>query len=311
ALAVARSAGTIIREAFYANSRNAYDSTNIDTKQENHADLVTITDKKVQEHIHETLVRNYPSHKFLGEESIGVTKEALTDDWTWCVDPIDGTTNFVHGLPLVCTCIALILNKEVMVGVVYNPILNDCFYAVKGKGAFYNNTSLPDHPSTIDASYQRLPLQQPPRPLGSNLSTLLGATEYGSDLSDPTLESKLTTIRRTLSGSEGLRGIRSLGTAGLNMCMVARGSVDVYWETGFYIWDIAAASLIVREAGGSVVNWTIPDSSRHESSDGHVRGEWLDLMARNAIAIRPASKDSDVDKVVAQLRSMLEPVRLR
>lgn len=108
------------------------------TKTSN-TDLVTETDQAVEKLLIEGLSKAFPSHKFIGEESAAAgQKYTLTDAPTWIIDPIDGTTNFVHRIPLVAICLGLTINKEPVIGIVYNPITNEIFSAIKGRGAFKN-----------------------------------------------------------------------------------------------------------------------------------------------------------------------------
>ncbi|KAI9015083.1 hypothetical protein BC832DRAFT_524984, partial [Gaertneriomyces semiglobifer] len=201
------------------------------------ADLVTQTDTKVEALIFSTLRQKYPSHKFVGEESVSASEDKKTgiaddDVPTWVIDPVDGTTNFVHGFPFVAVCIALVLNRVPIVGVVYNPILDEMFHAVRGQGAKLNDTPLPLPPT--------LPLP--------SLATALVATEYGSDRQPSILTPKFNALHKVVASP--VRGVRSMGSAALTMCYVAKGVLDAYWEAGVHAWDVAASTVILREAGG-------------------------------------------------------------
>jgi fructose-1,6-bisphosphatase/inositol monophosphatase family enzyme len=163
----------------------------------------------------------FPTYKFVGEEGVAAEDDpsasTLTDAKTWVVDPVDGTTNFVHGFPFVAVSIALLQNKKPIIGVVYNPILDELFSALESHGAHLNS--------------QYLPLL-PPTPLESLEASLL-ATEYGYER-DGKLDRKLETISSALKSPA--RGIRSLGSAALEACYVARGCLDAYWEAGVHMW---------------------------------------------------------------------------
>ncbi|TVU46310.1 hypothetical protein EJB05_05836 [Eragrostis curvula] len=135
AVEAAKNAGQIIRNGFYQ-------TKNVEHKGQ--VDLVTETDKACEDLIFNHLRKHFPDHKFIGEETsaaLGATAD-LTDDPTWIVDPLDGTTNFVHGFPFVCVSIGLTISKVPTIGVVYNPIMNELFTAVRGKGAFLNDSPI-------------------------------------------------------------------------------------------------------------------------------------------------------------------------
>ncbi|KAJ3410734.1 hypothetical protein HDV05_003454 [Chytridiales sp. JEL 0842] len=250
------------------------------------SDLVTETDKAVEKVVFEYLRRHFPEYEFLGEES--ASSSTLTDRKTWVVDPVDGTMNFVHGFPYVALSIALLHHKQPTLGVVYNPILNELFTASLHSGSFLNNQPLPLHP---------------PTPL-SALSEALVATEYGY-CRDGNLDSKLETIKGVLKAPT--RGIRSLGSAALEACYVARGALDAYWEAGVHVWDVAAAAIIVRESGGLMVNFE-PQVSVLDGKEVPERAteERLDLGCRKFLAVRAMPEGVEgVDRVVRMVRGHL------
>ncbi|KAJ3118423.1 Inositol monophosphatase 2 [Nowakowskiella sp. JEL0407] len=293
ARSVAKEAGKILKSAFYANPSSIL-------KNENHADLVTATDRQIELYIFSELRQHYPTFEFIGEENVSQAEEKsvldkITNAPTWVVDPIDGTTNFVHGVPSVCICIALVENQIPKVGVVYNPILEDEFYGVIGQGAFLSNPLLPVNSETGDNVF-RLPLRNN-GPLGP-LSNMLVVTEYGSDLRLKTVSAK-TDILNAVIVNGPVRGARGWGTAAIDMCHIARGSCDVYWEAGLHVWDFAAAAVIVRESGGVVVNWTNRDPT------GKVKDEGLQLGARNILVVRTGT-DAEIEKVVGEIRNFLD-----
>ncbi|KAL1919279.1 uncharacterized protein VTP21DRAFT_1971 [Calcarisporiella thermophila] len=280
AIQLAKNAGVIIRDGI---QRRYTGNISVCSKDGNPSDLVTETDQAVEKFVKQEIAKTYPKHKFVGEESVAAgEKSILTASPTWIVDPIDGTANFVHGYPFVAISIGLLINKEATLGVIYNPILDELYTAVKGHGAYLNNTT-------------RLPLSHPhpPPPLPS-LASCLVSTEYGSNRAPEVLAKKMASIKNLISahGPENPKGgsvhsIRSLGSAALNMCMVARGVTDVYWEIGCWEWDVAAGTVIVREAGGAVV-------SAGPLSDGRKPTEISDaelLFGRKYLAIRAASRE--------------------
>ena len=149
------------------------------------------------------------------------------------VDPLDGTTNFVHRFPFVCTSIALVIQKEIVVGVVYNPVLKEMFTAVKGKGAFLN-----DQPTQVSEK--------------DKLEQALLATEIGVSRDDEVMDAIFSRIRNVTAR---MRSIRCAGACALNLCSVACGRIDVMYEVGFGgCWDCAAGALIVTEAGGQMLD---------------------------------------------------------
>ncbi|CAF1328161.1 unnamed protein product [Rotaria sordida] len=192
------------------------------------ADLVTEFDQRVEEVLIKNLREKFPTHKFIGEESTSIeTKTIFSNDPTWIIDPIDGTTNFVHGLPFIAISVALAINKQVVLGVIYNPIVDDLYSAVQGKGAFKNGRP-------IQCSKQTK----------LSLSQILG--EYGPSRDANILEVKCKNLQVII---EKVHSIRAVGSAALNLCLVAEGACDAYFEYGVHIWDYAAGDLIAREAG--------------------------------------------------------------
>ncbi|OAD65631.1 hypothetical protein PHYBLDRAFT_176020 [Phycomyces blakesleeanus NRRL 1555(-)] len=291
AIKLARDSGVIIKNAL--DSRMAGTGARIEAKYDNPTDLVTETDQAVEQFIKERLASTYPDHKFIGEETMAAGAQTeFTAHPTWIVDPIgmvkipfvvpysnvtrvcllDGTTNFIHGFPFVAVSIGLTIDRESVLGVVYNPLLDELYSAVKGQGAYLNETV-------------RLPLFQPAPPL-VDLGHCLVATEVGSDRTPEVLTAKMETLHALMrkkrsvqdKGSAEAHSIRATGSAALNMCCVAKGVVDVYWEVGCWEWDVAAAIVILREAGGLVLSG---HNDRQEQDVG--------LFGRKFLAIRPAA----------------------
>ncbi|KAI0694417.1 hypothetical protein BC835DRAFT_1349476 [Cytidiella melzeri] len=241
---LARQAGELI----LAGSQAILQSGNVDEKK-NSVDLVTEYDVKVEELVKGELRKKYPSFDFIGEESYAAgQRPPLVDTPTFCVDPIDGTTNFVHGFPHVCVSIGLIYRKSPVLGVIYNPFLDSLYTGVQGQGAFLTQRG---------QGPLKLPLAVP-LPLPSLSQALLGV-EWGSDRSGSIVRIKGESFAR-LAGNpkEGVEGgrmahsLRSLGSAALNFCMVAQGGLDMYHEIGCWPWDICAGAVIAQEAGGLV-----------------------------------------------------------
>lgn len=189
----------------------------------------------------------------------------LTNHPTFICDPIDGTVNFVHGYPYVCISLGFTVSKRPVVGVIYNPFTTTLYSAIKGHGAFLNHNT-------------RLPLKQKPEPL-QGLSNALVAVEWGSDREGVNWDVKTKTFARLgMPREEGgamVHSLRSLGSAALNLCAVACGTMDVYWEAGCWAWDVAAGWVILEEAGGMVV-------------DGNPGGWKPEVDGRKYMAVRAA-----------------------
>ncbi|MBN3279042.1 IMPA2 monophosphatase, partial [Polyodon spathula] len=212
-------------------------------------DLVTETDRLVEDLIISSLREKYPSHRFIGEESSAAGEKCLlTDSPTWIIDPIDGTCNFVHSFPMVAVSIGFAVNKELEFGVIYHCLEENLYTARKGHGAFCNGTQLQVSKET-------------------DMSKALILTEIGAKRDPNTLKIFAGNMERLLKAQ--VHGIRVIGSATLALCQVASGAADAYYQFGLHCWDIAAAAVIIREAGGNVI-----DTS----------GGPLDLMSRRIVA---------------------------
>ena len=190
------------------------------------ADLVTEYDKNIQEQLKAGLKKILPEAKFIGEEGSG---DELTDKgFAFVVDPIDGTTNFIKDYHHSAISVALLKDKEVVAGVVYNPYLDEIFSAIKSQGAFCNGKRISVSSSPI-----------------SNALVLFGSSPYQKDLFPKTLEVISEYFYQALD-------IRRSGSAALDLCCVACGRADIFLELQVSPWDFAAGKLIVEEAGGIV-----------------------------------------------------------
>ncbi|KAG8163441.1 hypothetical protein KVR01_006738 [Diaporthe batatas] len=254
-------------------------------EKENAVDIVTKTDTDVEAFIHGSISKAYPSHKFIGEEtySAGSSKEYLIkdDEPTWCVDPLDGTVNYTHLFPMFCVSIAFILGGRPVIGVIYAPFLNQLFSSCRGRGAFLNEA-------------QRLPLV-PSVPIPANAPKgCVFSCEWGKDRRDPdsgegNLGRKLesfTNMAVEVGGRGGkggmVHGVRSLGSATLDLAYTAMGAFDIWWEAGCWEWDVAAGIAILDEAGGLVTTANPPeDPATAAVPDAR-------LGSRLYLAIRPA-----------------------
>lgn len=189
----------------------------------NDNDVVTVADKESEAFVLAYIREHFPSHGIISEESGSDHDER---EWRWVIDPLDGTTNFSAGLPAFCVSIALEHNREAVAGVVYSPYLGECFYAVKGAGAWLNG-------KRIRCSEKKV------------LSEAVVATGTPYDRADNP-DNNLTEISRM---APRVRGIRRMGSAAIDLCYTAAGFFDAYWELNLNLWDVSAGQLIAKEAG--------------------------------------------------------------
>ena len=191
-------------------------------------DLVTDVDLELQELIREGIARRFPEHIVLGEE--GEQEEGAQEaEYLWLVDPLDGTTNYVHGHPCFCVSLAWAHRGEVALGCVYDPLRNELFYAAKGEGATLNGT-----PLTVSST-------------SSLISSLLST---GFPYERATLrDSNVTYLGKLINK---IQGVRRSGSLALDLAYVAAGRLDGHWEFHVKPWDTAAGGLMVQEAGGQM-----------------------------------------------------------
>ncbi|MCC5914439.1 MAG: inositol monophosphatase [Balneolaceae bacterium] len=202
----------------------------LNTREKGHHDLVTDADFATEAAVLKIIRNHFPEDEILAEET--EAHEKLTDARTWIVDPIDGTTNFAHDFPVYCVSVALWEGKQPKVGVVIEVNRNEEFTAVAGEGAFLNGEKI----SVSDTSSPR--------------DAFLGTGFPYNDLS--LVEPYLNLFRHLMDEAQG---IRRPGAATFDLCCVASGRFDGFFEYSLQPWDVAAASLIVREAGGLVSDW--------------------------------------------------------
>lgn len=229
AVRAARSAGNVMLRAY-----SRLDSLNIETKERN--DFVSEVDRQAEAIIIDTLSRAYPQHAFLGEET-GQSGNSGSE-FIWIIDPLDGTTNYLHGFPQFAVSIALKHKDRIEQAVVYDPIKDELFTASRGGGAYLNS--------------RRLRV--------TTLKTLEGAL-LGTGIpfrDDQPIEPFIATMRAMLGP---IAGIRRAGSAALDLAYVAAGRLDGYWEFDLKPWDMAAGLLLVREAGGMVADFAGGDNS--------------------------------------------------
>lgn len=191
-------------------------------------DLVSEADLASQQAIYEIIHRAFPNHDFLGEEGDPSENAQLESEFRWIVDPLDGTINYVHRLPAFSVSVALECRGEVQVGVVYDPIADECFSAVRGAGAFLNGEKI--YVSNCES-----------------LREALAAASFSAGVARDSEE-----ISRFLDVLVKCQALRRMGSAALNLAYLATGRLDAYWATSVKVWDVAAGLLLVREAGGLI-----------------------------------------------------------
>ncbi len=194
----------------------------VTSKNNDPANLVTETDKAIELKIRKMLNKNFPSHKIIGEE---FSKDVVgKKDFVWAIDPIDGTTNYIHGLPFCCISIGLWDGQGPLVAALYNPLLKQLFTAIRGKGAWLNQ-------KPIKTSNQK------------KLKDAFGALGWMN------MDDGIKLFADIVKNS---RRPRVLASSALQICLVASGNLDYYATTDVKIWDFAAAVLVLTEAGGQV-----------------------------------------------------------
>ncbi len=225
AVKAARAAGAIINRA-------ALDVESVRISQKQVNDFVTEVDHAAEQVIIETLLTAYPDHGIWAEES-GKTHGKQDADQVWIIDPLDGTTNFIHGFPIYCVSIALAVRGKVEQAVIYDPSRNDLFTATKGRGAYMNERRMRVSKRN-DLRQCLISTGFPFRP-GDNFNNYL---------------------RMMADVMQRTAGLRRPGAAALDLAYVAAGFTDGFFETGLSPWDVAAGSLLVTEAGGLIGNFT-------------------------------------------------------
>src|SRR5579859_3590780 len=235
AVKAAKAAGKI-QKKYYGRVKH------IQYKSKNKLNLVTEVDHLCEETVFSLLKGKFPSHNFWGEES---GREKNRSNYTWLVDPLDGTTNYAHSYPFFCCSIALVLGQEPVAGVVYDALRNECFTAEKGQGAFLNGRRLKvSQTKTLAESL-----------LCTGFAYAVRETHYNLD-----------NFKRFVLTAQG---VRRDGSAAMNLAYVAAGRFEGFWERGIQAWDMAAGVLMVEEAGGKVTDIT---------------GKPFNLLAQNALA---------------------------
>ena len=218
AIRLATNAGTYLKDHL---------QDDITVEHKGRIDLVTNMDCRIQERIVGEIERAWPGHSILAEESCSKKGDS---EYAWIIDPIDGTTNFIHHIPFFCISIAVTKSGQPFIGVCYNPISGDLFYAQEGQGAYQNR--------------RRIYVSATEKLLDSLVAT-------GFPYTAGNLDAIIARFSCILSRAQG---IRRLGSAELDLCFVAAGAFDAFWEEGLKPWDMAAGVTILKEAGGVVTS---------------------------------------------------------
>lgn len=220
---------TVCEEAVRAAGKALLDRLGtVRAREKGRADLVTEADLASQDIVARTIQGAFPQHDFLGEEGDGRPPAARRSPYRWIVDPLDGTTNYVHGVPQFGVSLALEHAGELLVGAVFFPLAEECYIASAGGGAWLNGRRL--HASRT-----------------ARLSDALAAVSLPYQIPPDNPD-----LRVFLRAIQVCQGVRRTGCASLNLCYVAAGRFDFFWSYSTKIWDVAAGVLIVREAGGLV-----------------------------------------------------------
>ncbi|KAJ9649708.1 hypothetical protein H2199_000487 [Coniosporium tulheliwenetii] len=240
AINLGKSAGKILLDAAKLRYGDDRPEERAHIEKENAVDLVTQTDEDVEAYVKSQIAQKYPSHKFIGEEtySKGASRDYLiNDEPTWCVDPLDGTVNYIHLFPMFCVSIGFIVNGKATIGVICAPFLDQLFSACVGRGSWLNET-------------QPLPLVRnpvPPLPITAP-SGCIFSCEWGKDRRDrpdSNMHRKVESFVNMAAeiggrGGKGgmVHGVRSLGSATMDLAYTAMGAFDIWWEGGCWEWYV-------------------------------------------------------------------------
>jgi myo-inositol-1(or 4)-monophosphatase len=249
AVRLAREAGAIQRERYETDFEIRTKSASID--------LVTEVDQACEALIVAAIGAERPSDAILAEEGGGADREGA--EWRWIIDPLDGTTNFAHGYPRFCVSIGVERHDEREVGVVYDPLLDELYTAIRGEGAQLNGRTL-----RVSAE--------------PDFGNSLLATGFAYDIRK-TMEDNLNHFAHVIKQA---RAVRRDGSAALDLCYVAAGRFDGFWEMKLQPWDVAAGLLIVEEAGGTISDMRGGPAMRSGretvASNGHIQAKLIDLL---------------------------------
>ncbi len=250
-MAISKEAGEIVREGFHQNLKIEYKS--------NESDLVTNIDKASEKLITDFVKKKYPSHGILAEEGGNIKDGA---EYIWIIDPLDGTVNFAHGLPIFSISIGIQKNGKTIAGVVYDIEQNILYSAESGGGSFANDEKI----KVSD---------------NSNIAHSILVTGFPYNIH----QNPFNALEKFVSFTRKARGIRRLGSAAIDFCYVARGVFDGFWEVYLNPWDICAGKFILEEAGGIVTNFNGEqigvDSKQILASNGKIHDSMLEILKQS------------------------------
>jgi myo-inositol-1(or 4)-monophosphatase len=250
------------------------------TEKSSVADIVTEFDVAVENLLKDSILKKFPDHEFLAEES-AADGQVLTDKPTWIIDPIDGTANFVGGFPCFCVSIGFAVNKEVLYGIIYNPLTDEIFYAEKGQGAFLERRkSGTKEKLDISARKGRMRLSDSLISIGFGVP-IIRANTTDSEV----VKFQELILENTRRLQRSCREIRRIGSAALDLCYVAAGRTDAYSEFGVKEWDVAAGLLILNESGGIITQ---------------VNGQKFDMAGRNILACCNPDLAAELSSILLQ-----------
>ncbi len=225
-------------------------------EEKGRADLVTETDRAIEELLVGSIRSRYPDHRIVAEEGSNNTGSSA---YTWVIDPLDGTTNYAHGVPLFCVSLGVLQGEAPLFGVVYDPLRGELFTAYRERGAYCNG--------------RRLQVSQTP-----SLDAALLTTGFPYDrFTQP--DNNIAEFSRMVLH---IQGVRRTGSAALDLCYVAAGRTDGHWELGLHPWDTAAGALLVAEAGGRLSDWQNRDwtlwNPRLVASNGLIHAQIVKVL---------------------------------
>ena len=267
AIKAARAAGSLINRA-------ALDLEVLKVGQKGPNDYVSEVDQAAENAIIDVLLEAYPGHAILAEES-GRERGARHSEYVWIIDPLDGTTNFIHGFPVYAVSIALAFKGKVEQAVVYDPTRNDMFYASRGRGAFLND-----------------------RRLRVSKRTRISDSLIGTGFPFRKGDNFKRYVKMFEEVMQSCAGLRRPGAAALDLCYVAAGYYDGFFETGLNPWDIAAGSLMITEAGGLIGNFTGEADFLYQrevvAGNPKVYGQLVQILAPYTRVIKEADKSAAI-----------------
>lgn len=256
AVRIARLAGTLLKNRFHTHFSVHYKNA----ADQGESDIVTEVDQAAQDLIEKEILNKYPDHGILAEEDLDFRGAS---DFVWIVDPLDGTTNYAHGFPVFSVSIAIAHKDETVCGVVYNPVSEEMFKGIRGEGADLNA-----HPIRVSET--------------DHLNRSLLGTGFPYNIRNTTD----TNLDHFHNFALKTQGIRRCGSAALDMCFVAAGRLDGFWELDLKPWDIAAGALIVREAGGITSDFCgnplVLSASQVLATNGSIHNQMLDVLRRSS-----------------------------